>query len=184
VGAGLAAGAVVAGYKARNLDQQHLLLEVVGGGIGGMLGAIAPDFLEPALHSWHRSVAHSGAAGFGGAFAIQQCATWQQRCRLEAQRHDQLRAITQDDWARFWHAAMAFLWRLLSGFVAGLPAGYLLHLILDAASPRGIPPLVGPYWLPREPPGCAAPEFALDRSMGSNCLAPASPTWDWARPSI
>ena len=109
VGTGLAAGAVAAAYKARTQDQQHLLLEVAGGGIGGMLGAIAPDFLEPALHSWHRSVAHSGAAGFGGASAIQQCATWQQRCRLEAQRHDQLRDIRQDDWARFRHAAMAFL---------------------------------------------------------------------------
>ena len=137
--AGFASGAAVAGYKARDLAPGDLLLEVAGGELGGMLSGIAPDILEPAIHSWHRSVAHSGAAGLTGAIAMQQCATWQQRCRLEAQRHDRLGSITQDDWARFWHAAMACLWRLLSGFVAGLPAGYLSHLILDATSSRGIP---------------------------------------------
>jgi len=137
--AGLASGTTVAAYRARDLESGHFLIEACGGGIGGMLGGIAPDVLEPAIHSWHRSVAHSGVAGLVGARAVQQCASWQQRCRLEAHQHDHLRSISQDDWARLWHALMAFLWRLLSGLIAGLPAGYISHLILDAASPRGIP---------------------------------------------
>jgi hypothetical protein len=137
--AGFASGAVAAGYSARDLGPEYLIPEIISGGIGGMLGGIAPDVLEPAIHSWHSSVAHSGASGLTGAIATKQCATLQKQCRLESQHHDQLRHASENDWTRFWHAMISFLWLLLSGLIVGLPAGYLSHLVLDAASPRGIP---------------------------------------------
>lgn len=137
--AGIVFGTAAAGYQARSLASENLLPELAGGCLGGILGGIAPDILEPAVHSWHRSVAHSGAGGFSSAALIQKCASWQQRCRLEAQHHAQLKLVSQDDWIRFWHAVMTFLWALLSGFIVGVPAGYISHLVLDSTSPRGIP---------------------------------------------
>ncbi len=137
--AGIVSGTAVVGIRARNLAPEQLLPELAGGCLGGMLGGIVPDILEPAIHSWHRSVAHSGACGFANAALIQKCVSWQQRCRLEAQHHAQLKLVSQDDWTRFWHAVMVFVWSLLSGFIVGVPAGYISHLVLDANSSRGIP---------------------------------------------
>lgn len=137
--AGIVFGTAAAGYQAQNSASENLLPELAGGCLGGILGGIAPDILEPAVHSFHRSIAHSGAGGFAGVALIQKCASWQQRCRLEAHRHAQLKLVSQDDWIWLWHAVMAFIWALLSGFIVGVPAGYLSHLILDSTSPRSIP---------------------------------------------
>jgi len=43
--------------------------EVAGGALGGYVGGLLPDVLEPAISSWHRDVAHSCAAG-GGIVAL------------------------------------------------------------------------------------------------------------------
>jgi membrane-bound metal-dependent hydrolase YbcI (DUF457 family) len=137
--AGIMSGTAVAGYRARNLTGEDLLLELAGGCLGGLIGGIAPDLFEPAINSWHRSVAHSSSSCLASAGLMQKCATLQQQCRADARRHTQLKLVSQDDWTRFWHAVMAFAWALLSGFIVGVPAGYLSHLVLDSTSPRGIP---------------------------------------------
>jgi hypothetical protein len=137
--AGIISGTAVAGYRARNLAAEDLLPELAGGCFGGLIGGIAPDIFEPAINSWHRSVAHSGASCFASASLLQTCATLQQQCRSKAQCHTQLKLISQDDWTRFWHAVMALVWAFLSGFIVGAPAGFISHVILDSASPRGIP---------------------------------------------
>lgn len=137
---GGATGVAAAAYAARNQDPWNFVAEVIGGGVGGALGSLAPDVLEPAIHSWHRSLAHSCATGVAGAVVAQRhVSSWQQRCRAEAQRHEQLRLASNDEWARCWHALMAFIWRALSGFAVGAPAGYVSHLVLDAGTPRSLP---------------------------------------------
>jgi len=43
-----------------------------------------------------------------------------------------------------WTLAECF-WRFLAGFTNGLAAGYISHLILDAATPRSIPLLAAGF---------------------------------------
>ena len=60
---GVPAGTLLALSRARHQDFYHAVLEAAGGGVGGWLGAMLPDGLEPAIHSFHRNVVHSAAAG-------------------------------------------------------------------------------------------------------------------------
>ncbi len=137
---GSASGVATAAYAARNQQPWDFVAEVIGGGLGGAVGSLAPDILEPALHSWHRSLAHSCSTAAAGTIAVHRgVSSWQQRCRAEAARRDQLRAASADAWSRFWHGVMAFIWGILSGFAVGSATGYLSHLVLDAGTPCGIP---------------------------------------------
>ena len=141
--AGTTTGLGFAAYRARNESLPAFVAETVGGAIAGTLGGLGPDLVEPAIHSWHRSTAHSYAAAAAiVATTVHVTERWQEYCRARAQSHNEARAIATSDPARLFHGFMAFLWHLLSGFVAGLPAGYLSHLVLDSFTPRGIPLLV------------------------------------------
>ena len=140
---GTTTGLGFAAYRARNERPSAFLAGTIGGAIGGALGGLGPDIAEPAIHSWHRSTAHSYAAAATivttTAHVIEH---WQNYCRARAQSHNEARVLATSDPARLFHGLMAFLWHLLSGFAAGLPAGYLSHLVLDSFTPRGIPLLL------------------------------------------
>jgi hypothetical protein len=137
---GTAAGLALAGYLARNERPSAFVAETVGGALGGALGCLGPDTAEPAVHSWHRSVAHSYTTAATIATAtVLRVQHWQEYCRARATSHDEAIARSVTDGERLWHGFMALVWRVLSGFLAGLPAGYLSHLALDAFTPRGIP---------------------------------------------
>lgn len=138
--AGTVAGLCLSGSLARREPLSALAVEATGGAVGGALGSLVPDWIEPALHSWHRSFAHSYTTASALATAtIQWLEQWQQHCRNIAASHDEARARATSDGMRLWHAFMAILWRFVSGFVAGFPAGYLSHLALDGCTPRGLP---------------------------------------------
>jgi uncharacterized membrane protein YeaQ/YmgE (transglycosylase-associated protein family) len=140
VSAGIVCGAAAALYMAREQQGGAFVGEVLGGSLGGFVGALLPDKFEPPIHSWHRSTAHSvAAAGAIASTAMQSVAAWQQLCRNKAVHHEALRASAGDPALQAWHAVMAVVWHVLSGFAAGLPAGYLSHLALDACTPRCIP---------------------------------------------
>jgi len=74
-----------------------------------VLGSVAPDFLEPAIHSWHRGACHSIAAGG---------------------------AIGRLGWVPWAGGANPELGGLLASFFA---LGYLSHLFMDASTPRSVP---------------------------------------------
>ena len=44
-----------------------------------------------------------------------------------------------------WLLACELFWRALAGFVNGLAAGYISHLVLDAGTPRSIPLLANGF---------------------------------------
>lgn len=137
---GTVTGLGTAAYLARSESPPALAAEVAGGAIGGMIGCLGPDAAEPAIHSWHRSTAHSYAtAATILAATAQGIERWQNFCRNRAQLHDAARLTAATDAERVLHGFMAFLWHFLSGFVSGAPLGYLSHLALDALTPRGIP---------------------------------------------
>jgi hypothetical protein len=138
--AGIASGTAAAIYTARDQTGAAFIGEIVGGAVGGAAGGLLPDLLEPAIHSWHRSTAHSIATATAvGIAAARSVPDWQQWCRKNAAHHDSLHASATDILSSAWHAFMAFLWRFFSGFAAGLPVGYLSHLALDAGTPRSVP---------------------------------------------
>lgn len=137
---GIATGAATAAYTAREQPGIDCIAELIGGALGGAIGGKLPDVLEPAIHSWHRSTAHSLAtAATLGVTAARSISSLQDRCRTNALHHEALSERAPGELVRVWHRFIAFLWRLLSGVVAGLPAGYISHLALDACTPRCIP---------------------------------------------
>lgn len=137
---GVPVGAAVAAYAGRDQLGPNLLVEIVGGGLGGALGALLPDRLEPPTSSWHRSIAHSYTTAAAGIKVVPRAlSSWQRECRARARKHDWLKEQTVDPWVRLWHAACALFWRILSGFAVGLAAGYASHLALDFLTPRGLP---------------------------------------------
>jgi membrane-bound metal-dependent hydrolase YbcI (DUF457 family) len=114
--------------------------EILGGAIGGALGAQIPDLLEPALHSWHRSTAHSFAAGASIAAAgFDVAQKWVGYCRRKAGEHRRRQSQSNDAFMQLLHGFWAWMWTLLAGMGPGMVAGYLSHLALDACTPRSIP---------------------------------------------
>jgi hypothetical protein len=146
VGAGT--GAVFAGFRAKEQKDHHWLAEVAGGALGGYVGGLLPDVLEPAISSWHRDVAHSYTAG-GGIVAMRDAlAAFVAACRENAekcraipmeQQGDVFVFVPVDPISRLLLDVFELLWRLAAGFANGLAAGYLSHLALDAVTPRSIP---------------------------------------------
>lgn len=61
---GAAAGAVTSFSRSSSTDEFGTrIIEAIGGALAGRLGARMPDWIEPAIHSHHRSTFHSVAAG-------------------------------------------------------------------------------------------------------------------------
>jgi membrane-bound metal-dependent hydrolase YbcI (DUF457 family) len=132
---GMISGGGYAFYRARNAPADHALAETVGGILGGYIGGLLPDLLEPATSSYHRDIAHSVAAG--GLLHFVKVAEWEAMCRENAARCLSLKP----DGTRINPNGelQAFLWRVLAGLAIGLVVGYASHLALDATTPRGIP---------------------------------------------
>ena len=133
------AGAAYAGWRAYQRPATSALFESLGGLGGGVVGSRIPDLLEPACWN-HRRTAHSATVvGLIATFAnnVESAAEW---CRsraaiLEARAQDQgLQAVDQ-----MASAAAAILLYLVAGFLNGLVAGYISHLVLDGLTPASIP---------------------------------------------
>src|SRR5260370_38458797 len=112
-------------HPAGNEPPHQRVVEAVGGGVGGLVGSLLPDLLEPAISSWHRSVAHSWTtASVGVATIPYRIDGWQERCRVQAELHKKSQLQATDAWSQTWHVACVLFWLLLSGFVVGVLAGY------------------------------------------------------------
>src|SRR5690606_31138047 len=86
------------------------------GALAGGAGSAAPDQIEPAVHPNHRKTAHSMTVGAGVSYAT-------------------LKAVSTgldrpfDD----------FQTRMARAVAAAYGAGYASHLVLDGATPKGLP---------------------------------------------
>jgi hypothetical protein len=139
VGAGL--GAVYAGYLAKEERGSDYWAEIAGGALGGLVGGMLPDVLEPAVSSWHRGPAHSYAAG-GGVIAIKNgLKAFGEACRENAENCKAIPMLPDgnifvsaipDPFSLLLQSVFELLWRLMAGFVNGVAAGYVSHLALDA----------------------------------------------------
>lgn len=141
---GVAVGAFFALVFAEQQTQgdSNPLAEVIGGSLGGWLGGIMPDILEPGTSSYHRDFAHSLALA-GTSVRYAQMAEWQAACRSRAALCDtQARSLVVASSQRSQVELVALFWRVLAGALVGFGAGYISHLVLDGGTPRGIP-LIG-----------------------------------------
>ena len=151
---GAAAGLALAASHAQDQSKPHFWIEMIGGALGGILGGMAPDWLEPAVSSWHRGVCHSASTGGALIYAQQILSSWANLCRENAAKRrvvPQVEDVHTGEWLplqrtplqQLWADTREFIWPLLAGFLNGLAAGYVSHLVLDAMTPRGIPLLSG-----------------------------------------
>ncbi|MHB8837782.1 MAG: metal-dependent hydrolase [Gemmatimonadaceae bacterium] len=136
--AGAAAGALVVTLRARHHDIPLSSAELVGGLIGGVFGGVLPDILDPTTDSNHRRLAHSFAAG--GTLLVRQVWKLREACEFHANEAAQ-RARTSPSGSRIRasHEGDEMFWRFAAGAWTGLLSGYASHLVLDAATPRGLP---------------------------------------------
>ncbi len=153
VGAG--AGGINAGFHAKEQQGAAYWLEVIGGIFGGYSTSMLPDKLEPAISSWHRGPFHSAFVGGTVISVGEKLAEWGQICRQKAdacQIVPQVENVQTGEWLPiprtpvedFMAQLAELFWRLLAGFLNGLAAGYISHLVLDAVvGTRGIPLLFG-----------------------------------------
>jgi hypothetical protein len=154
--AGVGSGAAFAAYRAKDQSFESLLVEVAGGAIGGYLGGILPDILEPAISSWHRSVAHSyisGGAirGFGQRDVLRVGNGLSGQCRnCRALRMIPAPSGTfvvapPDPIQQLLSSLAELFWRLAAGFLNAFTTGYISHLALYALTPRSTPLLTSGF---------------------------------------
>jgi len=140
--AGIAAGAILSLVLALKSsvrgEEWDVVAQVLGGAVGGKLGSRLPDLIEPPTSSWHRSTAHSlvatAAVATGGVAKGNRLA---ERLRVAA-RDARIRGDENPD-ARAVHTMRRLLNSFGAGVATGMPAGYVSHTLLDAATPRSIP---------------------------------------------
>lgn len=118
---------------------------VTGGAmLAGLVGGLAPDALEPAIHPWHRSVFHSAAFGaVVGKVGVSPVRQVMKDLLSEAAILRQQRlalGASHPDHGRLWFEE--FSRYFIAGFLIGAPVGYLSHLLADMGTSRGIP-LIG-----------------------------------------
>lgn len=138
---GLATGGVAAFLHAAGDDRANVVVETLAGVLGGWHGAMLPDILEPATSPNHRKIAHSvltavggvlGAATHGHKIADLRAVAANLAAEANSVRAtNAIRAVLLDLAALIVQAAV--------GYLVGLAAGYASHLLLDAATPRGLP---------------------------------------------
>jgi len=115
-------------------------LETLGGLGGGYLGGRLPDLLDPPDCPNHRARAHSLLVGGVLIDLCQgQLEAWQRTCRDWAEKLTARKAAAAPGSPEAFLLGVAEVaCRLLAGFLAGLLAGYLTHLGLDALTPASL----------------------------------------------
>jgi len=106
---GLIAGAAAEVFRSLALREPLSWSDVFWCGVGGVVGGLGPDVLEPATNPNHRNVAHSLVAG----------------------------GVVTSAWRPLNDASTAPSWA--RAFGRGVVVGYISHLALDFTTPDGLP---------------------------------------------
>jgi hypothetical protein len=137
---GAVSGIAYATYHAWGQPGPYVLAEAAGGLVGGIGGGLLPDWIDTPCSPRHRAEAHSmSITGTVGYYMNQQLPQWQANLRAEAQRYAQLRAASTSVLPQIGYSALEFIFRFLSGLLAGLLARYASHLALDSLTPSSLP---------------------------------------------
>lgn len=119
-------------------------VEIAGGYFGGIVGARAPDVFDPPTSPRHRDLGHGIVpVGLVVVALLRVLPAWQAELRTVADRHRNAAARSENRWTAAIHSLIELLCRFASGAVAGIVAGYVSHLALDAMTPAGLPIIAG-----------------------------------------
>ncbi len=102
---------------------------LIGGALGGAVGAAMPDVIDLPTGPNHRAIGHSiSVNGVVALPAIELAGSLFDLCMSRAKdakgRGDELTEV---------------LWQMAAGAVWGMLAGQLSHLVLDSMTPRSLP---------------------------------------------
>ena len=138
--AGAAAGGGYAAYLAWGQPTEDVVAETAGGLIGGVIGGLLPDWIDPPTGPGHRAEAHSIAiSGTGGYYLGDLIPSWQSSLRCQAETYSQIRQASAEPLDWLWYGFLEFVCRLIAGAFAGVLAGYASHLALDFLTPASLP---------------------------------------------
>jgi len=139
-------GGAAAFVCAQNQPPLLAAAETVGGLLFGQYAGPWADVVEPATSSYHRVFAHALVpTALGATFVFKRVDSLQASLRSQAQIFFQQAANTNDGLESFLNYAAGFLLHMLAGAVPAVPASYLSHIALDAASPRSVPLLLSGF---------------------------------------
>lgn len=130
-----------AAYRAREQEPLNMLLEAIGGGVGGYVGSRLPDIIEPASWPGHRQFAHSVTAGSSIAYYLYRLLEeWEEYFRSQAKYYNEKKSEEDGYWfQKLLYAVLEIFFRIVAGSLGGLGAGYVSHLALDGRTPKGLP---------------------------------------------
>lgn len=135
----LAAGGVVTALSAQGLPPEYFWAETLGGISAAGVTGLLPDWLEPAFTPMHRGFAHSlTAAGLLTQVPFVQARDY---CRGQAAAwRDRAVGVPLGSDERHHAERQAWWWHFAAGACVAAPVGYAMHLLLDAGTPRSLPP--------------------------------------------
>jgi hypothetical protein len=134
-------GGTAALVRAQDQDLFSMFCEVIGGAGGGWIGGQIPDWLEPSRRNpRHRGICHSELSVASvyhlGKRALRK---WETSFREAADRLEAKASIRPEDtFLNICRRIVAVLCRILAGFLMGLIAGYVSHIVLDADTKMSI----------------------------------------------
>ncbi len=118
----------------------HGMVESVGRYCGCKAGIHLPDKIDVPMSPNHRGTAHSLFVIGTGIYTIPEIlARVSQICREKVQHHEQIAMLAGDQTTYILNKIAAIFWSFLNGFIAGLPVGYVVHLIQDFLTPKSLP---------------------------------------------
>ena len=116
------------------------LVEIIGGWYAGERCASLPDAIEPATSSHHRNVAHGMVpTAYASTLAFQNVGNLQSSLRTSARQCFQTAQASQDGLQQLVCSVVGVLLHFAAGAAPAVPASYAAHVMLDAATPRGVP---------------------------------------------
>ncbi len=137
-GVGLAIGLGAGVLAVQGGDPEYRVIEVAFAGLGGWIGGVTPDLLEPASDPNHRAFFHSLTAG--GGIAAVASADWLKSIRARADEcAARASAAPEGSDLRRSEELKCLALHCAAGLLIGFLAGYASHLVLDAVTPRGLP---------------------------------------------
>jgi membrane-bound metal-dependent hydrolase YbcI (DUF457 family) len=138
---GAIAGASFAAVRALGQRPESVVLESLGGCVGGIVGGGLADWLEPATWPGHRSFFHSFMVGGVAYKTVSEALNgWESYCREKAALAcTNADLVDADGWERLGYWIQELLWQIAAGLLSGLLAGYGSHLALDMVTPASLP---------------------------------------------
>jgi len=136
----LVVGAAAAFCCASDAPRDNAIVETIGGALGGYVGGVLPDVIDPPIHPGHRSLGHGVLpVGATAKYYVENVRAWQEELRRLARGYAQSAARANSESERTKYLLLETLCQLAAGFVVGIGAGYVSHLAMDACTPKGLP---------------------------------------------